>query len=138
MSILCMVTLLVFVAAFTTSMAAGSQFLLIALGGFLMTCTVGPATGIVLDVIHPGVRSTGAAMLSLFQNLFGLAIGPFVGGAVSDAFGLQAALAVMPAFGVAAAACFLLAARWYESELHNAADVTPRGATVVPAVSASA
>jgi len=138
MTILCVATLVVFVAAFTGAMAPGAQFLLIALGGFLMTCTVGPATGIVLDVVHPGVRSTGAAMLSLFQNLFGLAIGPFVGGAVSDAFGLQTALAVMPAFGVAAAACFLLAARRYESELRHASDVGLRDSSGVPVASASA
>ena len=56
--------------------AAGTQFALIALGGFLMTCSVGPVSAIVIDVIHPGVRATGASVLALFQNLFGLAAGP--------------------------------------------------------------
>ena len=41
-----------------------------------MTCTVGPVSAIVIDVIHPGVRATGASVLALFQNLFGLAAGP--------------------------------------------------------------
>ena len=68
------------------------QFSAILLGGFLGTCTVGPAAAIVLDVIHPGVRSTGASVLPLFQNLFGLAIGPFVGGLLSDTIGLSDAL----------------------------------------------
>ncbi|MCO5399551.1 MFS transporter [Ralstonia soli] len=121
---LTIVTLLVFMTAFGTTMPANQQFLLIAFGGFLMTCTVAPASSVVFDVIHPGVRSTGAAVLSLFQNLFGLAIGPFVGGALSDAWGLQTALAVMPLFGVAAAACMLLAARSYETELKRVADVS--------------
>jgi MFS family permease len=117
MAILCMATLLVFVAAFGGAMPEHQQFLLIALGGFLMMCTVAPTATVVLNVIHPGVRSTGAAILSLFQNLFGLAVGPFVGGLLSDAFGLQVALAVMPAFGLLAALCFVLAARTYESEM---------------------
>ena len=134
---LCVATLLVFVAAFTVTMPASQQFLLIAFGGFLMTCTVGPAAGIVLDVVHPGVRSTGAALLSLFQNMFGLAVGPFVGGAISDALGLQTALAVMPAFGLVAAACFLLAARQYETDLHRA-DIRLQTYDEVPLASASA
>ena len=74
-------------------------------------------------------------VLSLFQNLFGLAIGPFVGGAMSDAWGLQTALAVMPIFGVAAAGCFLLAARSYEAELQRVASVQVDAA---PALSPSA
>ena len=87
---------------------ADAQFALIALGGFLLTCTVGPVSAIVIDVIHPGVRATGASVLALFQNLFGLAAGPFIAGVLSDAWGLHAALTVMPAFGVLAALAFLL------------------------------
>ena len=45
-----------------------------------MTCTVGPVSAIVIDVIHPGVRATGSSVLALFQNLFGLAAGPFIAG----------------------------------------------------------
>ncbi|TXD61014.1 MFS transporter [Ralstonia sp. TCR112] len=123
-AVLAVVTLLVFMTAFGTTMPANQQFLMIAFGGFLMTCTVAPASSVVFDVVHPGVRSTGAAVLSLFQNLFGLAIGPFVGGAMSDAWGLQTALAVMPVFGVVAAGCFLLAARSYEPELQRVANVS--------------
>ena len=69
--------------------AQNGQFALILLGGFLATCTVGPAAAIVIDVIHPGVRSTGASILSLFQNLFGLAAGPVIAGMLSDAVGLE-------------------------------------------------
>lgn len=138
-AVLAVITLLVFMTAFGATMPANQQFLLIAFGGFLMTCTVAPASSVVFDVVHPGVRSTGAAVLSLFQNLFGLAIGPFVGGAVSDAWGLQTALAVMPIFGVVAAGCFLLAARSYEAELKRVANVSIDAApTAAPAAVASA
>ncbi|CAG2158905.1 MFS transporter [Cupriavidus numazuensis] len=126
-------TLLVFMTAFGVPMGANAQFLLIAFGGLMMMCTVAPAASVVLNVIHPGVRSTGAAVLSLFQNLFGLAVGPFVGGLLSDAWGLQTAMAVMPAFGLLAALCFLRAMRTYESDLAMASDVRMDAAT--PAVS---
>ena len=76
MAVLCVATLLVLVFAFAGTglplyrRRRGSST--IALGGFLMTCSVGPVSAIVIDVIHPGVRATGASVLALFQNLFGL------------------------------------------------------------------
>jgi MFS family permease len=89
------------------------QFGAILFGGFLVTCTVGPAAAIVLDVIHPGVRSTGASVLSLFQNLFGLALGPFIGGVLSDAVGLENALMLTPLACILAALAFLAARSCY-------------------------
>jgi predicted MFS family arabinose efflux permease len=91
-----------------------SQFGAILVGSFLATCTVGPAAAIVLDVIHPGVRSTGASVLSLFQNLFGLAVGPFIGGVLSDAVGLDNALALTPLACIVAAASFMMARGGYQ------------------------
>jgi predicted MFS family arabinose efflux permease len=122
MAALCMVTLAVLMPTFAATGAAlapQTQFWLIALGGFLMTCTVGPVTAVVIDVVHPGVRATGASVLALFQNLFGLAAGPFLTGVLSDALGLQPALTIIPACGLLAAFFFMLAARTYESDLER-------------------
>ena len=94
MALLCIVAMLVLVlrlrrrALGHRARGRQAQFALIVLGGFLMTCTVGPVSAIVIDVIHPGVRATGASVLALFQNLFGLAAGPFIAGVLSDAWGL--------------------------------------------------
>ena len=90
-----------------------------------MTCTVGPVSAIVIDVIHPGVRATGSSVLALFQNLFGLAAGPFIAGMLSDAWGLTPALTSMPAFGLLAALAFMLAARTYEADMQRAAEPPP-------------
>jgi MFS transporter, Spinster family, sphingosine-1-phosphate transporter len=98
------------------ALSAPAQFAIIAFGGFLMTCTVGPVAAIVIDVVHPGLRVTGCAVLTLFQNLLGLAAGPFIAGALSDALGLEPALTAMPAFGVLAALVFVFAAHSYEEE----------------------
>ena len=88
----------------------------IAAGGFLMTCSVGPVAAIAIDVAHPGLRATACSVLSLAQNLFGLALGPVIAGALSDAFGIERALSVTPAFGLLAAVAFLSAARSYEAD----------------------
>lgn len=113
-ALLCLLTCVVLVSAFSGRI---SGFLPIAIGGFLMACTAGVAIGVVLDIMNPALRSTAGAMLSLFQNLFGLAVGPFVAGVLSDMWGLQKALEVMPSFGIGAALCYLLAARSYEADL---------------------
>ena len=90
MALLCIVSLLLIGFAFGAdrigvALGASAQFALIVVGGFVATCTVGPVSAIVIDVIHPGVRATGSSVLALFQNLFGLAAGPFLAGVLSDA-----------------------------------------------------
>jgi MFS family permease len=124
MAVLCVIALGVLMPTFgatgSPALTVPSQFALIAFGGFLMTCTVGPVSAVVIDVVHPGVRATGASVLALFQNLFGLAAGPFITGVLSDTLGLQTALTIIPAFGLLAAIFFLMAARSYEADLARA------------------
>jgi len=124
MAALCIAAMLVLMWGFgSMAPASQSQLLMIALGGFVMTCTVGPVAAVVINVVHPGVRATGSSVLALFQNLFGLAAGPFIGGVLSDAYGLETALTVIPAFGLLAALFFTLAARTYEADIHQVEDV---------------
>jgi len=126
MALLCVASMAVLGPAFaaTGTMAASAQFALIALGGFLMTACVGPVTAIVIDVIHPGVRATGASVLALIQNLLGLAAGPFIVGVLSDSLGLSSAMTIVPVFGAIAAAFFLLASRSYEGDKQRVAAAT--------------
>jgi MFS family permease len=137
MALLCLLSMVVLVAAFTLAAGSSAQFALIALGGFIATCTVGPVTAIVIDVVHPGVRATGASVLALFQNLFGLAAGPFVAGLLSDAFGLVAALSATPLCALLAVGAFLLAARSYESDKAAAAEMPPLTPTLPNAAQAA-
>jgi len=130
LSLLCIASLVILMLAFGThrlglSLSPGLQFALIALGGFLMTCTVGPTAAIVVDVVHPGVRATGCSILALFQNMFGLALGPFIAGLFSDAWGLESALFLMPLFGAIAAVSFVIAGGSYESEKQRANESAP-------------
>ena len=116
LSVLCLASMAILLYAFNGPLVGAAQFSLIIAGGFFMTCTVGVVAGVAMDVIHPGVRSTGAAVLSLFQNLFGLAVGPFLAGMLSDRWGLHQALAIIPLFSILAAFFFLIAARSYDDD----------------------
>ena len=117
---LCLPTLLLLPVAFNAGSASTvnpiAGFALIAAGGFVMTCTVGPVAAVVLEVVHPSLRATGASVLSLFQNLLGLAVGPLIAGALSDRWGLASALTVMPVFSLVAAAAFVIASYSYANE----------------------
>jgi MFS family permease len=115
-------------AAFVGVPPGPTQFALIIAGGIVMAGSVGTTDAVVIDVIHPSLRATGASVLSLMRNLFGLAGGPILAGSLSDVYGLQFAMSVVPLFGLVAAAMYLVAARSYLSDRKS---VEPR----VPAVS---
>jgi MFS family permease len=86
-----------------------------------------------IEVIHPGIRATGASVLSLFQNLFGLAVGPLIAGFLSDALSLQTALMIVPLFSLVAAAFLLIAARTFEADLQRAGETAKEDAHPEPA-----
>jgi predicted MFS family arabinose efflux permease len=112
-------------AAFIGFPPGNAQYALIVLGGLMMAGSVGPTDAVVIDVIHPGLRATGASILSLTRNLFGLAGGPLLAGALSDNYGLPFALSVVPLFCLAAAALYLYASRYYLADLKSAATAAP-------------
>jgi len=81
-----------------------------------MTGTTGPVPAVAIDVVHPALRSTAGSMVATVQNLFGLGIGPLISGALSDAFGLQAAMAIMPVSCGLAALLLMLGSRSYPAD----------------------
>jgi len=134
MALLCIASPLVVVAAFGAprlglELSAQGRFALIAFGGFLLTCTVGPVTAIVIDEPR-AVRATGASVVSLFLNLFGLAAGPFIAGMLSDVWGLTAALTAIPLLGLLAPLAFCFAARTYEADRRRAGEPIDDSASI--------
>jgi len=111
--------------AFAGLPPGSAQFAVLLAGATTMTGSIGPVCAVVIDVVHPGLRATAAAVLSLTQNLIGLAAGPLLAGLLSDAYGLPFALSVMPLFCLFAAGFFTLAARTYVSDARRANATTP-------------
>jgi MFS family permease len=103
--------------AFAALEPGALQFALIVAGAAMMTGSIGPVAAVVVDVVHPSLRATAASILSLTQNLFGLAAGPLLAGWLSDTYGLSFALSVVPLFCLLAAGVFVVAARTYLSDL---------------------
>jgi len=127
-----LMTCVTLVGAFAFLAPGRLQFALIAVGGFVMTATVGPVAAVAMDVVHPGLRATAASMVALVQNLFGLAAGPFIAGVLSDAYGLESALAVVPLLCLLAAVTFVVGARTYPTDLAHADPPPVTRAVVAP------
>lgn len=121
LSVITVVDAMLFIFGFTAPLSHNVQFMFVLAGGFLMTCTVGVSVSAVLDVTHPGLRSTGAAVHAFAINLFGLAVGPFVGGVISDLWGLNTAMALIPSVGFLAAVFYWKASRSFEDDAAVAA-----------------
>jgi predicted MFS family arabinose efflux permease len=111
------ITWILFGTAFAFLPAGNLQFLLIVAGGFTMSSTIGPVPAVALDVVHPALRASAGSMVVVVQNLFGLGFGPLIAGALSDAYGIQTALALIPLSCLFSAAILALGATRYERDL---------------------
>ena len=119
-AIAAVVTATLMSAAFAALSPGTTQFAFIVAGAMMMTASIGPVSAVVIDVVHPALRATAAALLALTQNLFGLAAGPLLTGFLSDAYGLTFALSVVPVFCLFAAPMFVAAARTYVADRSKA------------------
>jgi MFS transporter, Spinster family, sphingosine-1-phosphate transporter len=122
----CLATLAAFTTAFGALTPGPLQIGAIVLGAFLMGATTGPIPAVAIDVVHPALRSTAGSMVAIVQNLFGIGVGPLVTGALSDAFGLQTAMAIVPLSCACAAILLVIGARSYKQDRDAVADLQLR------------
>lgn len=87
------------------------QLVLLGLAMFLAASTCGAAGAIVAGLTPAALHGTAFAILTLANNIFGLAPGPIVTGWLADRIGLLGALQLLPAASLAAALVFYLASR---------------------------
>jgi hypothetical protein len=71
----------------------------------------------VANVTHISIHSTAFAVLSLANNLLGMAPGPIVTGMLADRIGLAGAFQVVPFVCLAAAAAFAFGRRHYAADI---------------------
>lgn len=129
-AVCCLATLATFALAFGALAAGPLQIGAIVVGAFLMGSTTGPIPAVAVDVVHPALRSIAGSMVAVVQNLFGLGVGPLVSGALSDVFGLQAALAIVPISCGFAALLLVLGSRSYPADRAAVANLQVRADTI--------
>lgn len=99
------------------------QLPLLALFGVLVTCFIAPAAAVTQDVVQPGLRAFSYAMCVIVQHLAGDIWSPGIVGKLSDSVGLANAVRALPLWGVFACGFFVLAARYYRSDLSTVEQV---------------
>lgn len=98
------------------------QLVLIGAGMLLVGGTSGPAGAMVGNLTPTTVHASAFAMLTLANNLLGLAPGPFLTGVIADRIGLLGALQVVPLVSVGAAVAFAFGKRYYADDLKRILD----------------
>lgn len=78
---------------------------------FVSTAWYGTAFAVVQDIAPPGLRSTTVAFLMLCFNLFGIAAGAWVTGAIGDAYSLTRGLIAASVVSVLGVPVFLFGAK---------------------------
>lgn len=89
------------------------QMALIFGGAFFMMAMTAPVTSALVDMVPLGMRSSASGMLITATNLFGMALGPTVGGMLSDRYDLQTALLIVALCPLPGAVGYVLAGRGY-------------------------
>ncbi|HPN11749.1 MAG TPA: MFS transporter [Spirochaetota bacterium] len=100
------------------------QYVFILFMGLVIVAFVPAAAAVTQDVVHPGLRAISYALCVIVQNLLGASTGPIVVGSLSDSFGIDKALLVLPAFLVVAAVLFYIGSFFYECDRDKVEKVT--------------
>lgn len=99
--------------------AGMAQLVLVALGMFVAAGTAGPVGAMIANLSDASLHGTAFAVLTLANNLLGLAPGPLVTGAVADRLGLRVAFTVVPLISIAAALVFVHVWRHYHQGMEQ-------------------
>jgi MFS family permease len=119
--LLCLASCLLLSVAFRLP-AGQPQLMLIAAGLFAVAGVTGPSGAMVANLTHPAVHGAAFAVLTLANNLLGLAPGPVLTGALADRLGLDVAFQWIPLVSLAAAMAFWLGRLSYASDLDRGAE----------------
>jgi MFS family permease len=94
-----------------------TQLVVLGLGVFMVSGTWGPTMAVVANLTPAAIHSTSMAVITLLNNLLGLAPGPYITGVLSDLYGLDFALQWVPLASIASALALYRAYRHYDADL---------------------
>ena len=92
--------------------------------GILASAFAPAAITVTQEVIHPGLRATSYSVCVVVQNLLGASLAPIVIGKISDLYGIQTAMSILPVFLVVSAVMFFAGACFYKKDLSKVEKIT--------------
>jgi len=95
------------------------QYLVMILVGISAVAFVPAGVAVTQDVVHPGLRAVSLSLNIIIQHLLGSSLAPIVIGKLSDIYGLDKALTILPVFGLAAGILLFIGAFYYQKDLYE-------------------
>jgi predicted MFS family arabinose efflux permease len=114
-----LLTALFYLSGFFFFSGGAVQFGLFLLGGVTTIGYASSAIAVTQDVVHPGLRAVSYALCVITQHLLGSAVGPVLTGALSDRYGILAAMEVAAAMCLLSCVFFYLGATFYRRDLEK-------------------
>jgi predicted MFS family arabinose efflux permease len=102
--------------AFSVFPSGNAQYALLIVMGICSVAYVPAAVAVTQDVVHAGLRATSLSICIIVQHLLGSSLGPPVVGYLSDHYGIEFAMQILPAFTMAAAAFFFVSSFYYTTD----------------------
>jgi MFS family permease len=86
--------------------------------GITAVAFVPACVAVTQDVVHPGLRAVSLSVNIIIQHLLGSSLAPVIIGRLSDVWGLDRALAILPLFALLSGGLLFLGALFYNNDLY--------------------
>ncbi len=95
------------------------QYLVLLCVGITAVAFVPSCVAVTQDVVHPGLRAVSLSLNIIIQHLLGSSLAPIVIGTLSDGYGLDRALTILPGFALVAGVLLLMGSLYYKKDLYE-------------------
>ncbi len=95
------------------------QYFVLILVGITAVAFVPSGVAVTQDVVHPGLRAVSLSLNIIIQHLLGSSLAPIVIGKLSDIYGLDRALTILPVFAFLAGILLFIGSFFYKKDLYT-------------------
>jgi MFS family permease len=94
------------------------QYSVLLLIGITAVAFVPSGVAVTQDVVHPGLRAVSLSLNIIIQHLLGSSLAPIIMGRLSDIYGLDKALTILPVFAFLAGILLFIGSFYYKRNIY--------------------
>ncbi|MBT8350008.1 MAG: MFS transporter, partial [Deltaproteobacteria bacterium] len=94
------------------------QYSVLLLIGITAVAFVPSGVAVTQDVVHPGLRAVSLSLNIIIQHLLGSSLAPIIIGKLSDIYGLDKALTILPVFAFLAGTLLFIGSFYYKKDIY--------------------
>lgn len=95
------------------------QYGILMLIGIAAVAFVPSCVAVTQDVVHPGLRAVSLSLNIIIQHVLGSSLAPIVIGKLSDVYGLDQTLTILPVFAVLSGGLLFIGSLFYDHDLYR-------------------